>query len=175
MRGEIAENCPNYSQVGLRTWTTGIPEHGGSFREDEAQSNGEPTIPPFAFNVQDNVSSQLASEAFESFPLQHVSSSSTSQVYVPQVVTNSGSPASLVRPKPYSIKMVRQGWRSPPTSVFRSSKVKRKKNGLTVHPQGRQQVFLIWPKNFFRNIEALPTPQQQYWGGEFCTNKASPG
>ena len=28
------------------TWTKGIPDHGGGVREDEAQSNGEPTLPP---------------------------------------------------------------------------------------------------------------------------------
>ena len=60
------------------TWTTGIPDHGGSVREDQAQSNGEPTHPPFAFNVQEIVSCQLASEAFESFDAQDVASSSTS-------------------------------------------------------------------------------------------------
>ena len=41
--------------------------HGGSVREDEAQSNGEHSLPPFAFNVPDIVSSQLASEDFDSF------------------------------------------------------------------------------------------------------------
>ena len=49
------------------TWNTGIEDHGGSVREDEAQSNGEPTLPPFVFNVPDIVSSQLASERFDSF------------------------------------------------------------------------------------------------------------
>ena len=111
------------------TWTKGIPDHGGSVWEDEAQSNGEPTLTPFALNVPDIVSSQLASDVFDSFDAQNVASSSTSQLFVPQVGSNSSCPASLVRQKPFSLKRGRQRWGSPPSKfTFAAPRQKEKQD-----------------------------------------------
>ena len=64
---KLGQNIPDGAQsltvaqcVVRPEWTTGMRDHGGSVREDEAQSNGEPTLPPFVFLVPDTVSSQLA-------------------------------------------------------------------------------------------------------------------
>ena len=54
-----------------QTWTTGIGDHGGSVREDKAQSNGEPTLRPFAFDVPDILSSQPASEVVDNLDTQN--------------------------------------------------------------------------------------------------------
>ena len=110
-------------------WTTGMEDHGGSVREDEAQSNGEPTLPPFAFNVPDIVSSQLASEVFDSLDAQNVASSSTSPLYVPPVGSISSAPASLVRSKPFPLKRGRQRGGSPPSKfVFAAARQKEKQD-----------------------------------------------
>jgi len=58
------------------TWTTGMQDLGGNVREDVAQSNGEPTLPPFAFNVPDIISA----EGFTFPPAQCGLSSSDCQV-----------------------------------------------------------------------------------------------
>ena len=111
------------------TWTTGMQDHGGSVREDEAQSNGEPTIPPFAFNVPDTVSSQLASEVFDSFDAQDVASSSTSPSYVPQLGASSSFATSLAKPRTFPLKRGRQRGGSPPSKfVFAAPRQKEKQD-----------------------------------------------
>ena len=111
------------------TWTTGIADHGGSVREDEAQSNGEPTLPPFAFDVPDTVSSQLASEVFDSFEVQDVALSSTSPFYVPQGGASGNCPASFVRSPPLSLKRARQRGGTPPSKfVFAAARQKEKQD-----------------------------------------------
>ena len=94
------------------TWTTGMQDHGGSVREDAAQSNGEPTLLPFDIghvslfaagnggqSKLEMVSSQLASEIFESCSMQDLASSSNSAFYVPQGGASSSTDTSLSRPK----------------------------------------------------------------------------
>ena len=118
------------------TWTTGMQDHGGSVREDEAQSNGEPSLPPFAFNVADTVSSQLASEVFDSVDLavqdvavQDVASSSTHLLYAAQGGSSSGAQASLVRRKPFSLKRARQIGGTPPSKfAFAAPRQKEKQD-----------------------------------------------
>ena len=118
------------------TWTTGIADHGGSVREDEAQSNGEPTLPPFALNVQDSVSSQLASEVFDSFgeavpdvTVQDIASSSKDILYVAQGGSSSSAQASLVRRQPFSLKRARQRGGTPPSKfAFAASRQKEKQD-----------------------------------------------
>ena len=104
--------------------------------EDEAQSNGEPTLPPFAFNVPDSVSSQLASEVFDSFDgavpdvtVQDVASSSSDLLYVPQGGSISSAQASLVRRKPFLLKRARQRGGSPPSKfAFTAPRQKEKQD-----------------------------------------------
>jgi hypothetical protein len=53
------------------TWTPGKDDPGGSVREDEAMSNGEPTLPPFLFSNQWNSPPDSTGDL-----AQHMSSSS---------------------------------------------------------------------------------------------------
>ena len=86
-------------------------------------------LPPFAFNVPDTVSSQLASEVFDSFDVQDVASSSTSPLYVPQGGASSRLPASFVQPKPLSLKRGRLRGGSPPSKfVFAAARQKEKQD-----------------------------------------------
>ena len=111
------------------TWTTCIPDHGGSVRGDEAQSNGQLTLLPFAFNVPDNVPSQLASEFCERFDAKGMASSSTSQLCEPQVMATSSSATSLPRLKPFSLKRGRQRGGSPPSKfAFAAQRGKEKQD-----------------------------------------------
>ena len=113
-----------------------MQDHGGSVREDEAQSNGEPTLPPFAFNVSDTVSSQLASEVFDSVELavqnvvvQDVASSSSNLLYATQGGSSSSAQASLVRRQPFSLKRARQRGGTPPSKfAFAAPRQKEKQD-----------------------------------------------
>ena len=113
-----------------------MQDHGGSVREDEAQSNGEPTLPPFAFDVADTVFSQLASEVFDNVKLavqdvavQDVVSSSTHLLYATQGGSSSGAQASLVRRKPFSLKRARQRGGTPPSKfAFAAPRQKEKQD-----------------------------------------------
>ena len=132
------------------TWTKGIEDHGRSVREDEAQSNGEPTLPPFALNVQGSVSSQLASEVFDSFDeavpdvtVQDIATSSADRVDVAQGGSSSSAQASLVRRQPFSLKRARQRGVTPPLSLPLQLPGKRKNRIDSAPPEGAAAFFLL--------------------------------
>ena len=124
------------------TRTTGMQDHGGSVREDAAQSNGEPTLPPFDIGDVslfaagnggqshfDMVPSQLVPDVFDHFSVQDVASSSPSHLHVPQRGATSSTNAFLSGPKTFSLKRTRQRGESPHSKfAFATPKKKEKQD-----------------------------------------------